>query len=118
MMRRRDLIALIGGAALRPLCAGAQPAVKVPRIGYVSSNLAADPHLAEAFSQGLRDLGYAEGRIAIEYRSAEGKLDRFPALVAELVAPSSVRTLPYICGMFSCHNIGLAKNTFAFLPDY
>jgi len=86
MMRRRDLIALIGGAALRPLCAGAQPSVKVPRIGYVSSNLAANPHLAEAFSQGLRDLGYAEGRIAIEYRSAEGKLDRLPALMAELVA--------------------------------
>jgi len=85
-MRRRDLIALIGGAALRPLCAGAQPAVKVPRIGYVSSNLAANPHLAEAFRQGLRDLGYAEGQIAIEYRSAEGKLDRLPTLVAELVA--------------------------------
>src|SRR4029453_17453590 len=48
---------------------------------------AAAPHLTEAFLQGLRDLGYVEGRnVAIEYRDAGGKVDRLPALAAELVA--------------------------------
>ena len=66
----------------------AQQAKKIPRLGYVSG--AGDPNnrgpLAEAFWQGLRDLGYIEGKnILIEYRSAEGNLDRLPALVAELV---------------------------------
>ena len=70
-----------------PLAGEAQLAAKVPRIGYVSTNLAANPHLTEAFRQGLRDRGYVEGRnVVIEYRSAEGKLERFPALMAELVA--------------------------------
>jgi len=47
----------------------------------------ASPHTREAFRQGLRDLGYVEGRnVVIEYRSAEGKYERFPALAAELVA--------------------------------
>jgi ABC-type uncharacterized transport system substrate-binding protein len=73
--------------ALAPLAAEAQQASKVPRIGYLAANLAASPHLTEAFLQGLRDLGYVEGRnVALEYRSAEGKLERLPALAAELVA--------------------------------
>jgi putative ABC transport system substrate-binding protein len=51
------------------------------------TNLAAALHLLEAFRQGLRDLGYVEGRtLVIEYRSAEGKPERLPALAAELVA--------------------------------
>jgi putative tryptophan/tyrosine transport system substrate-binding protein len=70
-----------------PLAAEAQQATKVARIGYLLSNPAANPHLHEAFRQGLRDLGYVEGRnLVIEYRSAEGKLERLPALAAELVA--------------------------------
>jgi putative ABC transport system substrate-binding protein len=70
-----------------PLAAEAQPAAKVPRIGYLS-NLAGNPHLTEAFVQGLRDLGYVEGRnVVIEYRDAKGKPDRFPALAALLIAP-------------------------------
>jgi len=49
--------------------------------------LAGGPDLHEAFRQGLRDLGYVEGRnLVIEYRDAEGKLGRLPALAAELVA--------------------------------
>ena len=49
--------------------------------------LAANPHIQEAFRQGLRDLGYVEGRsVVIEYRDAEGKIERLPALAAELVA--------------------------------
>ena len=64
----------------------AQQAAKVARIGYLAANLAASPHLTEAFHQGLRDLGYVEGRnVVIEYRDAEGKLERLPALAAELV---------------------------------
>jgi len=72
---------------LAPLAAEAQSAAKVPRIGFLQFNPGANPHLAEAFLQGLRDLGYVEGRnVVIEYRSAEGKAERFPALAAELVA--------------------------------
>src|SRR2546426_1501009 len=60
---------------------------KVPRIGFliISSPSAASPRV-EAFQQGLRELGYVEGKnIIIEYRSAEGKSDRLPALASELV---------------------------------
>src|SRR4029453_6001067 len=60
---------------------------KVARIGFLTLNLAALPNLREAFLQGLRDLGYVEGRnVVIEYRDAKGKLERLPALAAELVA--------------------------------
>jgi putative ABC transport system substrate-binding protein len=70
-----------------PLAAEAQQPAKVARIGYLSTNLAANPHMQEAFRQGLRDLGYVEGRnVVIEYRDSEGKLERLPALAAELVA--------------------------------
>jgi ABC-type uncharacterized transport system substrate-binding protein len=72
---------------LAPLAVDAQQTAKIPRIGYLSPNLAAAPHLREAFLQGLRELGYVEGRnVLIEYRDAKGKLERFPALAAELVA--------------------------------
>ncbi len=85
-MRRKFLIAA-GALLAAPLAAEAQQAAKVARIGFLAGNLAAIPHMREAFLQGLRDLGYAEGRnVAIEYRDAEGKLDRLPALAAELVA--------------------------------
>jgi ABC-type uncharacterized transport system substrate-binding protein len=70
-----------------PLAAEAQPTTKIPRIGYLSPNLAADSHLYEAFRQGLRDLGYVEGQsLVIENRDAEGKWERLPDLAAELVA--------------------------------
>src|SRR5258705_8630262 len=68
-----------------PLAAEAQQTAKVARIGYLATNLVANPHLPEAFRQGLRDLGYVEGRnVVIEYRS-DG-IERIPALAAELVA--------------------------------
>jgi putative tryptophan/tyrosine transport system substrate-binding protein len=87
-MRRREFISLLGGAAAAwPLGASAQQAAKAPRIGYLTGNLAANPHTREAFLQGLRDLGYVEGRnLEIEYRDVEGKYERLPALAAELVA--------------------------------
>ena len=65
----------------------AQQAAKIARIGYLTVDMAANPHVREAFLQGLRDLGYVEGRnVVIEYRDAEGKFERLPARVAELVA--------------------------------
>jgi putative tryptophan/tyrosine transport system substrate-binding protein len=85
--RRRFLLTSLAGAVAAPLAAEAQQAAKVARIGYLSTNLAANPHIQEAFRQGLRDLGYVEGRnVVIEYRDAEGKPERLPALAAELVA--------------------------------
>ena len=87
-MDRRAFLAGAAGLLAAPLAAEAQQAAKIARIGYLSPNLAASPHLPEAFRQGLRDLGYVEGRnLVIEYRDAEGKgIERFPALAAELVA--------------------------------
>ena len=86
-MRRRELIFLLGGAAIAwPLTARAQQAGKVYRIGFLGDSPAVNPDLTEAFLQGLRDLGYAEGRnIAIEYRWAEGKPERMRELAEELV---------------------------------
>ena len=88
MISRQALLATLGlGLFPAPLAAEAQTAAKVSRIGWVSTSLVASPHLPEAFRQGLRDLGYVEGKnVMIEWRSAEGKLDRFPALAADLVA--------------------------------
>ena len=88
MIRGVAVIAVLALSLLAaPLAAEAQQAAKVARIGYLSPNLAASPHLREAFRQGLRDLGYVEGRnVVIEYRDAEGKVERLPALAAELVA--------------------------------
>ena len=67
--------------------AGAQQPAKVPRIAYLSANFAsAIADRTEAFRQGLRELGYVEGKdIVIEYRYAEGKLEHLPTLAAELV---------------------------------
>src|SRR5213593_581758 len=80
-------ITLLLGGLFSPVGAEAQQAAKVARIGFLSLNLAVNPHVREAFLQGLRDLGYVEGRnVVIEYRSAEGKLERLSALAAEPVA--------------------------------
>ena len=87
LTRLAVVVTLALGLLAAPLAAEAQQAAKVARIGYLTPNIAANPHLSEAFGQGLRDLGYVEGRnVVIEYRSAEGKFERLPALAAELVA--------------------------------
>jgi ABC-type uncharacterized transport system substrate-binding protein len=83
-MRRRDFLALAGGAAVAwPLVARAQKAV--PRVGVLLyTNPEIDPNI-EAVRRGLRDLGYIEGRnLAIEYRYAEGRPERLPLLAVEL----------------------------------
>ncbi len=87
-MRRREFIAMIGGAAASPLAARAQQPGRVPRIGYLSplNRNASAVIRDDAFQQGLRELGYVEGaNIVIEYRFADGRFDRLPALAAELV---------------------------------
>jgi ABC-type uncharacterized transport system substrate-binding protein len=68
------------------LIAEAQEPKRVPRIGFLTSSPSVFPGRIEAFRQGLRQLGYIEGKnIVIEWRYGEGKLDRLPALAAELV---------------------------------
>jgi putative ABC transport system substrate-binding protein len=88
VITRRAFIRTLAGVLLTaPLAAEAQQAAKIARIGYLTGSLATGAHLHEAFRQGLRDLGYVEGRnVVIEYRSAEGKYERLPALAADLVA--------------------------------
>jgi putative tryptophan/tyrosine transport system substrate-binding protein len=75
--RRKFINTTALGLLAAPFAAEAQQAAKVARIGYLSTNLAATPQIQEAFRQGLRDLGYVEGRnVVIEYRDADGKSER------------------------------------------
>jgi putative ABC transport system substrate-binding protein len=87
-VQRRTFLAGTGAVLLAaPRATEAQQAAKVPRIGFLSLYLVPNSHLHEAFRQGLRDLGYVEGRnVVIEHRDAGGKPERLPALAAELVA--------------------------------
>ena len=88
-MRRRDFLSTFAtGAALLSPTARAEQQRSKPVIGYLGSGWPdARVWLVEAFRQGLSENGYVEGRdLTIEYRWAEGKTDRFPALAAELVA--------------------------------
>ena len=87
-MIRRIVVCLLPTVLLLTLSsAAAQQPTKVPRIGYLSAlSQPTDSYRREAFRQGLRDLGYVEGKnITIEYRYAEGKLDLLPDLAAQLV---------------------------------
>ena len=88
-MKRRDFItALCAAVAAAPLTCAAQDARRVPRIGFLGNSTASlEANLVTPFREGLRDLGYVEGRnILIEYRWAEGSYERFPSLIAELLA--------------------------------
>jgi putative tryptophan/tyrosine transport system substrate-binding protein len=85
-MRRRQFIALLGGAATWPLGARAQPPA-MPVVGWLSGlSGASSADSVRAFGQGLAETGYVDGRnVAVEYHWAEGQYDRLPALVADLV---------------------------------
>src|SRR5215467_16314828 len=86
-MKRREFIALIGGAtATWPLTARAQQSV-TPVIGFVSARAPGESaELVSAFRQGLRDAGFVEGQnVIIAFRWAESHPDRLPALAKELV---------------------------------
>jgi putative tryptophan/tyrosine transport system substrate-binding protein len=85
--RRRFLLTSLVGALSAPLAAEGQQARKVPRIGWLAASMAGKSHMTDAFLQGLAEFGYVEGsNVVIEYRDAEGKIERLPALAAELVA--------------------------------
>ena len=84
-MKRRHFIALVGGAAAWPVAVRAQQLGRLPIIGFLGANTSSSQQ-AVAFVQRLRELGWTDGStVAIEYRWAEGRFDRAPALVAELV---------------------------------
>jgi putative tryptophan/tyrosine transport system substrate-binding protein len=80
--------ALLAAPLAAPLAAEAQPPGKVYRVGFLGNSTAAlEANLVGPFREGLRELGYVEGRnIAIEYRWAEGQYERFPVLIADLLA--------------------------------
>ena len=91
-MRRREFLAILSGTAVgcvlaAAVAAQAQEGGKVKRIGYLSySSPAANPHLHDAFRQGMRELGWIDGQsFVIDFRFAEGDVDRLSNLAAELV---------------------------------
>jgi putative tryptophan/tyrosine transport system substrate-binding protein len=86
-MDRRAFLTVMGGSILTaPLAVEAQQAERVYRIGLLSASSESAAAGVEAFREGLRTLGYVEGRnVVIEHRSAEGRFDRLPDLAADLV---------------------------------
>jgi putative ABC transport system substrate-binding protein len=97
MMRRREFITLLGGAATSmsgPRAARAQQAM--PVVGILSSgSLSAFAHLLDAFRHGLKETGYIEGQnVAIESRGAEGHFERLPELAVELVQRRAASSSP------------------------
>jgi putative ABC transport system substrate-binding protein len=96
-----SILVIVAHLTVGVVAAAQQPA-RIPRIGILIT-ASASSHLArvEAFRQRLRELGYVEGKnIVIEYRSAEGKLDRLPALAAELVRLKMSSSPPPAAGIF------------------
>ena len=111
-MQRRTFITLLGSAASWPLSAHAQKAM--PVVGFLSGTSAGPsaPFVA-AFHQGLSETGYVEGQnLAIEYRWAEGRYDRLPALVADLVG----RKVDVIVAPGGVPGIQVAKSATSTIP--
>jgi ABC-type proline/glycine betaine transport system substrate-binding protein len=94
-LKSRITAAILAGAMLFALCAAAeaQQSANIPRIAYMTASSSA--LRLEAFRQGLRELGYVEGKnILVDFRLAEGKLERLPRLAAELQAGTSLACPP------------------------
>ena len=108
MMKRREFITLVGGAAAAwPVLSYAQQA---PVVGLLGGEM--DPHVA-AFGKGLAETGYVEGRnVSVEYRWSEGHLDRYPALAADLVR----RRVAVIAAVGGIPAAGAAKAATATIP--
>ena len=89
MTTRRKLLVVLGAALAAPLASFAQQPGKIWRIGFLaprSRPTSADPDVYSAFPQGMRELGYIEGKnLIIEWRFADGNFERLPGLAAELV---------------------------------
>jgi putative tryptophan/tyrosine transport system substrate-binding protein len=85
VIRRREFITLLGAAAAWPMAARGQQGV--PVVGFVSGRSpSSDAYLVEGFRRGLRENGFTEGQnLALEFRWADGRLDRLPAMAAELI---------------------------------
>jgi putative ABC transport system substrate-binding protein len=90
MIRRRDFVAGLGGAAMWPVVARAQQSQRMRRIGVLMNLAADDPETVQrmaAFTQGLQELGWTDGRnVRIDYRYGLGDADRYRRYAAELVA--------------------------------
>ena len=109
-MKRRELLIALGGSAIAwPVAARTQKAM--PVIGYLSST-SPGPYL-DMYRQGLSEMGYIEGQnLAIEYRSAEGRVDRLPALANDLVE----RKVDLIAAFGGVASARAAKNATSTIP--
>src|ERR1051326_1585668 len=90
-MKRREFLGVVGGAAtVWPLAVRAQPA-RPPRIAFLGAESAStNRHFFEAFRQGIREHGYVEGQnVVLVERWAEGRSERFPELIAELLGSNT-----------------------------